>query len=84
MNDRTYVGQLGAQLRGRRKLLGLTQTEVADLAGTTQRTVSQVENGKAANIELYLTIAAVLGLQIVMQPRDPQPMLPNETGKVGP
>jgi transcriptional regulator with XRE-family HTH domain len=43
--------------------LGLNQTEVADLAGTTQRTVSQVEAGRAAGIALYLAIADVLGLE---------------------
>lgn len=36
------------KLRARRRLLRLTQTEVADLAGTTQRSVSQVETGKAS------------------------------------
>jgi HTH-type transcriptional regulator / antitoxin HipB len=70
MNDRTYAASLGAQLRDRRKLLGLNQTEVADLAGTTQRTVSQVEAGKAADVELYLAVADVLGLQVMVRPRD--------------
>ena len=72
MSDRTYARRLGAQLRDRRKLLRLNQTEVADLAHTTQRTVSQVEAGKAAGIDLYLAIADVLGLQVTLQPRGPQ------------
>jgi transcriptional regulator with XRE-family HTH domain len=70
MIDRTYASGLGAQLRDRRKLLRLNQTEVADLAGTTQRTVSQVEAGKAAGVELYLAIADVLGLEVTLEPRE--------------
>jgi HTH-type transcriptional regulator / antitoxin HipB len=70
MNDRIYARDLGAQLRARRRKLGLGQTEVADLAGTTQRTVSQVEAGRAAGIELYLAVADVLGLAVVLKPRE--------------
>ncbi len=71
MQNRTYAAALGAQLRARRGLLGLTQEEVADLAGTTQRTVSQVEAGKAAGVALYFAVADVLGLQVRASPRQP-------------
>lgn len=40
-------------------------SEVADLAGTTQRSVSQVETGKASALELYGAVAEVLGLRLV-------------------
>lgn len=73
MSERTYASGLGARLRARRKLLRLTQAEVADLAGTTQRTVSQVEAGRAASIELYLSIAHVLGLQVRLEPHESAP-----------
>jgi transcriptional regulator with XRE-family HTH domain len=66
----TYGARVGAQLRSRRKLLGLTQTEVADLAGTTQRSVSQAETGKAAGLDLYAAIAEVLGMQLTAAPRE--------------
>ncbi|MGI8575037.1 MAG: helix-turn-helix transcriptional regulator [Egibacteraceae bacterium] len=82
MSDRTYAKRLGAQLRDRRKLLRLNQTEVADLAGTTQRTVSQVEAGKAASVELYLAIADVFGLQMTLQSRDPHSPSRSEAGEV--
>lgn len=64
MSDQTYSQRLGAQVRAQRKLLQLTQTEVAELAGTTQRSVSQVETGKASSLELYASICEVLGLQL--------------------
>lgn len=70
MTIQTYAAQVGAQLRARRKLLRLNQTEVADLAGTTQRSVSQVETGKASALELYGSVAEVLGLRLVALPRD--------------
>lgn len=65
MREQTYRNELGAQLRDRRKLLGLNQTEVADLAATTQRSVSQVETGKATSIDLYGGVAHVLGMRLV-------------------
>lgn len=78
MSDQTYSQRLGAQMRAQRKLLQLTQTEVAELAGTTQRSVSQVETGKASSLELYASICEVLGLQLttVARQRDTT-QLPN-------
>lgn len=70
MTKSTYAQQLGLQLRDRRKLLNLNQTEVADLAGTTQRSVSQVEAGKASSLDLYGSVAAVLGLKLAVLPHD--------------
>ncbi len=77
MMKQAYTQQLGAQLRARRKLLRLNQTEVADLAGTTQRSVSQAETGRASGLELYASIAEALGLTIVALPHD---HVPGEAG----
>ncbi len=70
MTSSTYAEQIGLQLRARRKLLGLNQTEVADLAGTSQRSVSQVETGKASSLELYGSVATVQGLELAALPHD--------------
>lgn len=64
MSEETYSRRLGAQLRAQRKLLNLTQTAVAELAGTTQRSVSQVETGKASSLELYAAVSEVVGLEV--------------------
>ena len=77
MSRKTYAQQLGTQLRARRRLLQLNQTEVADLAGTTQRSVSQAEAGRASGLELYASIAEVLGLTVVAVPHD---AVPGEVG----
>lgn len=73
MMRQTSAQQLGGQLRARRTLLKLNQTEVADLAGTTQRSVSQTETGRASGLALYASIAEVLGLTIVVLPHDEVP-----------
>lgn len=70
MSGPTYASQVGVRLRNRRKLLGLTQEEVADLAGTSQRSVSMAEHGKAGGLELYAAIAEVLGLTLTVLPHD--------------
>lgn len=58
--------RLGAELHARRRALGLRQAEVAELAGTTQRTVSVVENGQpGTRLETITAIAEALGLALV-------------------
>jgi transcriptional regulator with XRE-family HTH domain len=64
MSEQTYSERLGAHVRAQRRLLNLTQTEVAELAGTTQRSVSQVETGKASSLELYASVCEVVGLEL--------------------
>lgn len=68
MSISTCTTRVGAALRERRRLLRLTQAEVAELAGTTQRSVSLAESGRASGLALYGEIADVLGLQIVARP----------------
>lgn len=70
MTVSTYALRVGAALRERRRLLGLTQAEVAELAGTTQRSVSLAESGKAAGLALYGAIADVIGLELAVRDRD--------------
>lgn len=70
MTGSTYALRVGTALRERRRLLGLTQAEVAELAGTTQRSVSLAESGKAAGLALYGAIADVIGLELAVHDRD--------------
>ena len=79
MSEQTYSERLGAQLRARRKLLNLTQTDVAELAGTTQRSVSQVETGKASSLELYASVCEVVGMELtaVARQRGPTQQAPS-------
>lgn len=76
MTGSVHGSRLGAQLAVRRRLLGLTQAEVADLAGTTQRTVSQAETGKAGRLEVYAGIAHTIGLEVVAVPHNAEASRP--------
>lgn len=77
MHDRASgVAQWGAQVRARRRDLGLTQTEVAELADVAVRTVHAVEAGKATlRLDALLAVLSALGLQLTLQrtgaPADP-------------
>lgn len=76
MSDQTYSQRLGARMRAQRTLLRLTQAEVAELAGTTQRSVSQVETGKASSLELYAAVCDVVGLELTTVARQRSPARP--------
>lgn len=74
MLDRTsttsQIAQLGEGLRERRRTLGLTQEEVAELAETTQRFVSTLETGKqTVRLDKVIDVANVLGLVLRLEPR---------------
>lgn len=56
---------LGRAVRRRRKEAGLTQTELADAAGTSLRFVSEVERGKpTARLQGVMRLLAELGLEL--------------------
>jgi transcriptional regulator with XRE-family HTH domain len=60
----------GTEIRHRRKAAGLTQTELATAMGTTRRLLSALENGeRGVSIEMALTAAAELGLELYLEPR---------------
>lgn len=56
------------RLRLERERLGLTQTEVANRAGTVSQYINQLESGKkrTASPELLKAIGDVLGLEITV------------------
>jgi len=64
------ASDLGSLIRLRRKKLGYTQAQVAELCGTGTRFISDLENGKAS-IELgkSIIVAATLGIDITAKER---------------
>ena len=61
---------LGPLIRSRRKELALTQTELADVAGTTLRFISELERGKpTAQLDGVLRVLAALGIRLEATPR---------------
>lgn len=63
------VAALAHVVRGRREELGLRQSELADLAGCSQRFVHTVENGKSSlRLDKVLDVLEVLGLDLLVAP----------------
>ncbi|HEX8753826.1 MAG TPA: helix-turn-helix domain-containing protein [Solirubrobacterales bacterium] len=57
--------QLGTLIRRRRRELGLTQTEVAEVANTNLRFLSELERGKpTARLENVMRVLATLGIEL--------------------
>lgn len=52
---------VGQNIATQRKLLGLTAKMVAERAGTTQPTISKLENGEGTSLEITLRVLRVLG-----------------------
>lgn len=68
MNDRAERSAgFFSEVRARRRTLGLTQQEVADLAGVSVRFVHTVEKGKPSlRLDRLLQVLEVLGLGLRM------------------
>jgi HTH-type transcriptional regulator / antitoxin HipB len=65
------VTELGRGLRASRKKSGLTQRDLASLAGVGTRFLSELENGKPTlEIGRVLRVIEMLGLELLLQARD--------------
>lgn len=59
------MGELGIQIKEHRKVLGITQQELADLAGISINTVVAVERSEGnPKISTIIAICKVLGLKL--------------------
>ncbi|MFI6791232.1 helix-turn-helix domain-containing protein [Nonomuraea sp. NPDC050383] len=54
----------GYRLAERRKSLGMSQTEVADLMGVTKSRISQIERGEVSTVEAIARYVQALGGQL--------------------
>ncbi len=67
--DDHRIATLAAQVRARRRALGLSQQEVADLAGCSERFVYSLEGGKASvQLGKVLDVLGALGLGLDVGP----------------
>lgn len=68
---------LAGVLRARRKHLGLTQQDAADLAGVSVRFVHDCEAGKeTVQLDRVQALASALGLSLSLSLRHPTPDAP--------
>lgn len=60
--DKKKIGEI---IRGRRKLLGIAQEDLCELATISQHTLSAVENGTAnPTLDTLLKLCDILGLDL--------------------
>ena len=71
MSDVTNILEnIGAMIRIRRKRLGMTQQDVAEIAGVQRQTISRVETGNATvAVTTLARVAMVVGLELGVRPR---------------
>ena len=63
------AADIGRAIRAARKAHALTQEQLAELAGTSTRTVRDIEKGTGAtSLDTVLTVAAAVGVEIGIVP----------------
>lgn len=68
-NEGEAASALAAVVRDRRLALGLRQSDLAGLAGCSERFVHTVEAGKSAlRLDKVLAVLGVLGVDLVLEP----------------
>jgi len=69
-DDAGPLGRLAALARERRRALGLTQRELADLAGVSERSIQALEAGKLSmRADILLKTLDALGLTLAALPK---------------
>lgn len=59
------MDDLGSDIRARRRALGLNQRELAELSGTSERFIRDLEHGKASvRLDKAMAVLATLGLDL--------------------
>ena len=70
-----YPAEIGAAVRAERTRRGLSQAELAELAGLSRETVNRLERGGVADLGVakLATLLGALGLELAVRARDPRP-----------
>lgn len=59
------MDDLGSDVRARRRALGLNQRELAELSGTSERFIRDLEHGKASvRLDKAMAVLTTLGLDL--------------------
>lgn len=66
----SFATAIGAQIRARRRELGLDQSELALVSGVSRRTIHALEHGKpTAQLAALVPVLRALGLELEAAPR---------------
>lgn len=64
------MGSLGSDIKARRRFLGLNQHDLAELSGTSERFIRDLEHGKSSvRLDKLTAVLNVLGLQLRAEAR---------------
>jgi y4mF family transcriptional regulator len=69
MASNGYMDVVGRQVRARRKALRINQQTLADLAGVSRKSVSEIERGKAT-VRMDVLVAVLGALGLTLEVRD--------------
>lgn len=70
MDIETTAVELGRTIAARRKKLGVSQEELASLAGVSVRVLSSLERGKpTVRLDIVIPVLDALGLELHTPPR---------------
>ncbi len=67
--------EIGNAIRRKRRLLTLTQSDIAELSGCRQATISAMEKGESFQMKKMLSVFAALKLEIVIRDRTKAPRI---------
>ena len=63
---------IGKQIKERRATLGITQPDLAEIAGISKNTLYKIETGQAnPTLKILNSIAEILGMEISMKVKKP-------------
>lgn len=66
------VKEMGNRIKERRDTLGITQPDLAEMAGISKNTLYKIETGQAnPTLKVLNKIAEILGMEITMTVRKP-------------
>ena len=69
MTPNSYMEEVGQRTRARRRSLGIDQQTIADLAGVSRKSVSEIERGKST-IQMDVLIRVLTALGLTLDVRD--------------
>ncbi len=71
--DQAFTDSLSFEVRSRRSALGLTQRDLADMAGVSERFIRFVEQGKPSiQLDSLIAVLNTLGLELRIATRTSQ------------
>lgn len=67
------ISEIGKQIRSRRKILRITQPDLAEMAGVSVNTLYKIERGQAnPTVQVLTKTADILGLELKLEVKQPK------------